>query len=198
MKFSFQNKLEACQEWVKEFNVIPTSFIEEHHMLIEENFLQDEEMVEITMPTLGDQIEFFIADLEDESDLREVEGVITTIDVATEQYEAQIVGSDFETDLGNIYYVGFGEVPSEKCIFDFPTWKNMYVFDTESDKDWINETCNQQIMSKLGFKLYRHEYLGIMFGIDKTDGDFYKDYWLPLYEARELNWHTECAEDNQS
>lgn len=44
-------------------------------------------------------------------------------------------------------------------------------------------------MSQIGFRIYSHDDWGYFFGIDAAGFDFYKAYWIPLYEARGLNWH---------
>ena len=44
-------------------------------------------------------------------------------------------------------------------------------------------------MSKCGFRIYKSYEFGCFFGIDGMGYDFYDEHWLPLYEARGLQWH---------
>lgn len=58
-----------------------------------------------------------------------------------------------------------------------------------TDEYWLIEKDGLLKMSQIGFRIYSHDDWGYFFGIDAAGFDFYKAYWIPLYEARGLNWH---------
>jgi hypothetical protein len=49
-------------------------------------------------------------------------------------------------------------------------------------------------MTECGFRVYQSEELGIFFGIDGAGYSFYDQHWLPLYNARGLQWHDKEGE----
>jgi hypothetical protein len=71
--------------------------------------------------------------------------------------------------------------------YDLPMWGTMWTFGESLDDDWARE--NLETMRDCGFWVYESDELGILFGIDGAGYDFYEQHWLPLYNARGLQWH---------
>jgi len=65
----------------------------------------------------------------------------------------------------------------------------MWNFKNIVDKCWIESEINQKAMTDCGFRIYRHDDYGFVFGIDGAGYDFYEQHWIPLYKARGLQWH---------
>lgn len=78
------------------------------------------------------------------------------------------------------------------CLEVFPMWGTMWSFGCSLDDDWLEYEGGLEIMSKIGFRIYKHEEFGYFFGVDST-GDFYRNYWTPLYLARGWTWHLQEA-----
>lgn len=76
------------------------------------------------------------------------------------------------------------------CDSQFPMWGAMWQFHNSIDEEWIDRG-GLELMSKIGFRVYKSENYGYYFGIDAAGLDFYESYWIPLYEARGLMWHDE-------
>jgi hypothetical protein len=68
-----------------------------------------------------------------------------------------------------------------------PMWGTMWTFEEKLDEDWALD--NLEIMYQCGFRIYEHEDLGVVIGIDGAGYDFYEGHWIPLYKARGLRWH---------
>ena len=75
-----------------------------------------------------------------------------------------------------------------------PMWGTMWSFGDWTDEYWADNEGGIEKMSKLGFRIYRHEEWGLFFGIDGAGYDFYEAHWEPLYKARGLQWHNQCHE----
>lgn len=73
-------------------------------------------------------------------------------------------------------------------------WGTMWSFGDGCDDWWLEDGDGIRIMSECGFRIYEHEEFGYFFGIDGCGYDFYEAHWLPLYNARGLQWHDELAE----
>ena len=69
-----------------------------------------------------------------------------------------------------------------------PMWSTMWSFSDSADEHWIDDPANQEAMSACGFRIYEHDDFGYFFGVDSND-IFIDRVWLPLYEARGLQWH---------
>ena len=71
----------------------------------------------------------------------------------------------------------------------FPAWSNMWCFSETADERWFDSEQGIKILSECGFRVYRSEDFGLVFGIDGAGYNFYEYHWLPLYEKRGLQWH---------
>ena len=69
-----------------------------------------------------------------------------------------------------------------------PMWGTMWSFES-IDNYWLDKADGIKKMSRCGFRIYYHEEWGYFFGIDGGGYNFYEAHWLPLYEARGLQWH---------
>lgn len=77
------------------------------------------------------------------------------------------------TDFGNTY--------------EIPMWGTMWTFGSYIDDEWARN--NADILAECGFYVYDSDDLGVFIGIDGAGYDFYEAHWVPLYEARGLQWH---------
>ena len=68
-------------------------------------------------------------------------------------------------------------------------WSTMWTMDEVCDKHWCESEEGIKALSECGFRVYESEDYGIVFGIDGAGYDFYEYHWLPLYDARGLQWH---------
>ena len=74
-----------------------------------------------------------------------------------------------------------------------PMWGTMWSFGDSTDDWWLEEKDGIEVMSKCGFRIYESDEYGYFFGIDGAGYNFYDEHWIPLYEARGLQWHEEEA-----
>ena len=74
-----------------------------------------------------------------------------------------------------------------------PAWGTMWSFHDSADNGWFEFEYDEAIkaMSDCGFRVYESDDYGYFFGIDGYGYDFYEHHWVPLYEARGLQWHEE-------
>lgn len=72
---------------------------------------------------------------------------------------------------------------------ELPAWGTMWNFGSSFDENWIEKEKNLKTMSECGFRIYHHHEWGYFFGIDGGGYDFYEAHWVPLYDARGLQWH---------
>jgi hypothetical protein len=165
------NIKEATQYWGRGFNAIPQMFIT--------NALGDrlyDEFVEL-YPSLkvcshcGH--EFTEEQYNEMTKNAEEEGSEVTC-LHCDSHEDEIVDYD-EYSMNNRDYL--------------PMWGTMWTFEESLDEIWAEE--NIDIMYQCGFRVYEHEDLGIVIGIDGAGYDFYESHWIPLYKARGLRWHKE-------
>lgn len=70
-----------------------------------------------------------------------------------------------------------------------PMWGAMWAFDDPCDCDWLSDEDNQRKMAECGFRIYKSEDYGYIFGIDGAGYSFYDEHWIPLYKVRGLKWH---------
>lgn len=66
-------------------------------------------------------------------------------------------------------------------------WSTMFSFKNSLDEEWAEK--NIQAFEEVGIVVYDVPYYGIVFGIDGAGYNFYEEHWIPLYEARGLQWH---------
>ena len=71
-----------------------------------------------------------------------------------------------------------------------PICSKMYSFSHPKDNQWLNNPANLQKMADCGFRIYKQDDYGFIFGIDGAGYDFYVLHWIPLYKARGLWWHS--------
>lgn len=45
-------------------------------------------------------------------------------------------------------------------------------------------------MIDIGFTVFEAYNYGYFFGLDAASFDFHEAFWIPLYKARGLRWHT--------
>lgn len=170
MKRKGMTRLDAAHGWVREFNAIQQGIIDK---LMSANI---DEWEEVTVPSAGDRVYVFDLPIETEG-----YGTIKSYDLESDLYA-------IELDEGNLVSVtrdGF-EVERDGRL---PMWSTMWSFGDSVDEYWLEEMNGIQIMSDCGFRIYQHEEYGFFFGIDGCGYDFYSQHWLPLYNARGLEWH---------
>lgn len=170
MRREGMTRLDAAHEWVREFNAFPYGMIER---LMANN---PDEWEEITKPSAGDRVYVY-----DVPEGYSHEGEIHNYDMESDLYFV-------EPDEGKMLSVerdGF-EVERDGRL---PMWGTLWQFGDSADDYWLEEMGGLQIMSDCGFRIYSHEEFGFFFGIDAGGFDFYEAFWLPLYNARGLQWH---------
>ena len=67
-----------------------------------------------------------------------------------------------------------------------PRWNTLFSFSHPRDNEWLEDDDNVLTMANLGFRIYKQEDYGYIFGIDGVAYDLFKSYWIPLYLARGL------------
>lgn len=67
------------------------------------------------------------------------------------------------------------------------SWGTMWTFKEIIDKDWAQD--NSKAFEEAGFSLYDVKRLGLVFGVDGGGYDFVEEHFLPLYDARGIQWH---------
>lgn len=200
MKVIFENQVDAVNEWIKEFNVVPTSLIESISLL----GYDDLSTVEITSPKIGDEVSFLMEFEKGDNEVIEdiLTGIVTDIDYENKTFDVEVEEVISEDEFTTQEYIVPWQLVEENFNLSdedtFPLWSRMYMFDSESDCDWIEDETNQAKMSQLGFRIYLCDALGYVFGFDvdesaykDEDIDLVKEYWEPLYEIRGLEWYQE-------
>lgn len=165
-------RLDAAHEWVREFNAIQQGIIER---LMRDN---PDEWTEVTVPSAGDRVYVY-----DVPEGYSHEGEIHNYDMESDLYF-------IEPDEGEMLSVERDDFEVER-YGGLPMWSTMWSFGDSVDDYWLEEMNGIQIMSDCGFRIYQHEEFGYFFGIDGAGFDFYEAFWLPLYNARGLQWHDE-------
>ena len=163
-------KREAAEKWIGEFNAIP-------HGMIEKLWKADiDDMHEVTKPRVGDYV-FHHPSQES--------GEIAEVHADSEEYEIRIGKEIVRSTLDDF------SVEQDSML---PMWGTLWSFGTRMDDYWLEEKDGIQLMSNCGFRIYEHEEFGYFFGIDGAGYDFYEAHWIPLYEARGLQWHDKNIE----
>lgn len=160
-------RLDAAHEWVREFNAIQQGMLQP--------FMDDGSLSEVTVPAIGNRVYAFHEPVE------EPYGSITEYDVERNLYT-------IERDDGKEVKLNPEDFEVERDDY-FPMWSTMWSFGDSADDYWLEELGGIRIMSECGFRIYEHEEFGYFFGIDGCGYDFYSEHWLPLYNARGLQWH---------
>lgn len=168
-------RLEACREWVREMNAFPNDMIAK---LME---AAPDEWTEVTVPSRGDRVYVFNA-----PDGEDGWGEITGHSDDGETYTVQLDGgTEVEVKRDDM------EVEYDDGL---PMWGWLWQFGDSADDYWLEDLDGIQLMSDCGFRIYEHEEWGYFFGIDGAGYDFYEAHWLPLYNARGLQWHDKETE----
>lgn len=167
---------DAAHAWVEQFNRIPQAVIEKL-MRLDEN-----EIVEVTPPSESDRICIWSGEYSGET--------------------GEIIGTPEDDD--DLYLIRLDddrqEVSVSKSEFDverddlLPMWGTMWSFGDSCDDWWLEERDGLQKMADCGFRIYKQEDWGYIFGIDGAGYDFYESHWIPLYKARGLHWHKDEKE----
>jgi len=158
-------KRDATVKWRSEMNAIQTDIILALHKADLDSWR------EVTAPTIGDQI-YHYPD--------EKSGEIVHV------YETGERELDVDFD-GKIETVAIDDITVERDTM-LPMWSTMWSFSDSADEHWIDDPANQMAMTDCGFRIYEHDDFGYFFGVDSND-IFIDRVWLPLYEARGLQWH---------
>ena len=172
MRKSGMTRLDAAHEWVREFNAIQQGMLYP--------FMKDGSLSEVTVPAIGNRV--YVP----HESTEEPYGSITKYDAERNLYT-------IELDDGKEVKLNPEDFEVERDDY-FPMWGTMWSFGDSCDDWWLEEGDGIRIMSECGFRIYEHEEFGYFFGIDGCGYDFYEAHWLPLYNARGLQWHDELAE----
>ena len=71
-----------------------------------------------------------------------------------------------------------------------PMWGTLWTFGESLDEDWARN--NPEIVAGCGFRIFEDYETGdVYIGIDGAGYSFYEAHWIPLYEARGLEWHSD-------
>ena len=162
----YATKFEAARAWVSSFFAIPTSVIVKLYEF------DEDDLEEVTPISVGQQVYSYMTGYT---------GTVVTID--TEEQTCVI------DDDGRLYTdISLDEViPDEDTRF--PMWGTMWAFSERPDDYWMENEDGLRLMADCGFRIYKSEDYGYVFGIDGAGYDFYEAHWIPLYDARGLKWH---------
>lgn len=161
---------EATRSWVETFNAIPTSLIEKLQNI--------DEVTEITPFSKGDRV--YITSFKYEG-YGEIE---SRADKIMGMYRYIV----FEDGEDGVFIMQSSMLDSTRDNY-LPMWSTMWTFNDSIDNEWLEKDDNLGKMADCGFRIYKQEDLGYIFGIDGAGYDFYQKHWIPLYKARGLKWH---------
>ena len=164
-------KREATEKWVGEFNAIPQGMIAK---LWQANI---DDMHELTNPRVGDVVW--------SSSQQDAGEIVHIYDTGEPEADVRF-GVEVET-------LSLDDIAVERDD-RLPMWGTMWSFGDSCDNYWLEEQDGIQVMSDHGFRIYEHEEFGYFFGIDGAGYNFYDQHWVPLYEARGLQWHDKEVE----
>ena len=168
-------KREAAEKWVGEFNAIPQGMIEA--LWTHAGEYEGAGWQEVTTPRIGDHVFHYPSQ-------RSGEIVGTTAE--RKQYMLDLDGETVFSSPDDL------TVERHDVL---PMWGTMWSFGDRCDEYWLEGEDGIQIMSDHGFRVYEHEEFGYFFGIDGAGYNFYEHHWMPLYEARGLQWHEKEVEN---
>ena len=167
----YENINEAAHAWVREFNAYPIGVISK--------LCEYEEVEEVMPPTAYDRVSIWGGEHEG------TDGEIVERD--GDKYVVLLDnGEKIEVDESDIY------VERDSTL---PMWGWMWAFGDVLDDEWLDRDDNLRVVADCGFRIYKQEDMGYLFGIDGAGYDFYGEHWIPLYKARGLRWHKEKEED---
>lgn len=162
----------ATQEWIAQFDHVPASIIEK-------------------MAEADEYMRCYDSDT-----LRLVAGPRTECNWCNATYE----GRQTLKQLHEAQEQGQGE-PCPFCdgnlgdswvygdpVNAFPCgWSTLFAPRDACDKEWTLEHADE--VGNLGLFVFESEDFGYLLGIDGAGFDFYEALWVPLYQARGLQWH---------
>ena len=170
-------KKEATEKWVGEFNAIPLKMFDA--LWTHAGKYEGAGWQEVTKPRVGDMVYH---------EPSEEIGEILSVDGESNEFKIRL-----ENDI--IVLSKEGDLSRDPYSI-LPMWGTMWSFGDSLDNDWLIDGDGRQAMSDCGFRIYEHEEFGYFFGIDGAGYSFYEQHWIPLYEARGLQWHEQ--EKNQN
>ena len=157
---------DAARAWVQEFNAIPQEVLVK---LLQHSDYND--CQEITPPAICDRVyAFHPSEYGEIIEVMENDTFLIRLDN----------GEEIEAESGEF------EIQRDDY---FPMWGTLWSFDDSCDDYWLEEMGGLQIMADCGFRIYKQEDFGYVFGIDGCGYNFYEAHWIPLYKARGLQWH---------
>lgn len=173
--------IDAVHNWIGTFNAIPSR-------LIQRGYGSDEVLAEDFIQLTGRQWECEQCGSIEEQQSRVVK--IRTRLGLDATHNARLIaqlrcpqchGVGYLSDFDGVTYGSNG----------LPAWDTLWMFDNSFDEDWAREHLD--VMEKLGFVVYDAGDVGLIFGIDGAGYNFYDHHWVPLYQARGLQWHQQGA-----
>jgi hypothetical protein len=88
------------------------------------------------------------------------------------------------------------EFLEETYIESWPAmWGTLFKADDHTDEVWIRNNIDK--IEEIGLLVYDCKHCGILIGMNSAGHSFLDSYWLPLYRARQLNWHSENEEEQK-
>lgn len=204
MRVTFENQIDAVNEWIKEFNVVPTMLVENISLFGNEPIF----ITEDTLAKIGDEVSFLMEFKDGDNKVREdiLTGIVTDVDYENNTFDVEVEEFVGDKELVVQEYIVPWRLIEENFNLQnedtFPLWNKMYMFDSESDSNWIEDEINRVKMAQLGFRIYFCDILGYVFGFDIDESadesiDLVKEYWEPLYEIRGLNWYEESLNNEE-
>lgn len=167
---------EATQYFIKDLNQIPQNVIEK---LIQNDF---DSLYELTYPTADEKIYSY----EYNEELEVIESM--------EDGSVIVQNPNYDEDTDETETI---IISKDKYNFEhydlLPMWGTMWTFKDSYDEEFVRE--NIKAVSDCGFRIYEHEDLGIILGIDGAGYDFYEAHWIPLYKAFGFRWHNDIAKE---
>jgi len=152
--------------WTRGFNAIPLSVAEK---LLD---YDGDQFFEITPPQKGSRVYVF---------------------------SKGVCGEVIDISNKNVYRIKMGGKSKPIKVTDqdmelkhdraLPRWGRMWSFNRDVDNRWLEDKENQKKVAACGFRIYKQEDYGYIFGIDIIGDGFHDAYWLSLYKARGLQWH---------
>lgn len=165
-------KEQAAREWVNRMNAVQTDAVMD--MMAQHPW----DWSEMTIPQPGDAVRV----LNLCSWKGEQEGTVKKI----HERERYLLRSFYEIEValddGSNAMLGPDEIVAERDS-ELPMWGTMWQFSNPYDQEWLEEGGLWK-MSECGFRVYHIKDRGDFFGIDGAGYDFYKEHWIPLFDAR--------------
>lgn len=174
----YETKKEATRQWIGEWNAHPQWMIEK---MIGENHDNWQNVTPVTFDVGDDVLCSY-----DENDLTEHGELYTIKEINTDDdtYMLEVGDLLVKVDRSDI------EKEEERPII--PMWSVLWSMGEDLDHQWINE--NLEKIASCGIEIFEYDdgYNQMHFlGINGCGYDFYESHWIPLYEQRGLQWHSE-------